>query len=109
MAEVLGDVQPVGEDHPAAQETLDSVRELLEARGQVAERIREIDSQLLSTESGFLVIKPGDTVLFSSRERITAEQAKDLKTHIEEVLPGITPVVLGGLRIEGVYRGDDDG
>src|SRR5436190_19230467 len=111
IAAVLGDAQPVGDDHPAAVETYEAVRAALEARvnGLVGE-VAELNT-LSETISGFEigVIKPGDTVLLSTPEPIPPELIDGLKRKLTEELPGIKPVILNGLRVEAIYRGDDDG
>jgi hypothetical protein len=100
---VLGDFTPIGEEHPVAQETMESVREMLEARGTELQELSTIEA---SVDVG--VIRPGDTVIFSTRELLPADMVETLKAQISESLPGITPVILSGLRVEAVYRQEDD-
>jgi len=106
MNAVIGDYTPLGEEHPAAQETYESVREMLQARGEELQQLDELETISTSYEVG--VIKPGDTVIFSTRDHISGHDADELKKHITKVLPGITPVILSGLRVEAVYRSEDD-
>lgn len=114
MADVLGQAQPVTNDHPVAQETYEAVKAALEARaaGTGRETTPESgfeDEWLSADVDSGTVIRPGDTVIFSTRDRITREHVEHLKEQLAETLPGIIPIVLDGIHIEGVYRRDDDG
>lgn len=103
--DVLGGFQPIGDDHPVAQQTFDAVKAALEARanGQVEATLSEAVSTF---EVG--VIRPGDTVVFSTRDPITAAQVVDLKQRIAEELPGIRSVILNAVTVEAIYRTEED-
>jgi len=85
---------------------------MLEARAAGQQRLTEIDGELLSADvSAGTVIRPGDTVIFSTRDAVTVERVQQIRERLVEHLPGITPIVLDGIHIEGIYRpeGDSDG
>ena len=110
IAEVLEGFTPVGEDHPAAQETREAVKEMLEARKNLREaevELHELQGELLSSEidvSDVNVIKPGDTVLFASRGPITQKRMEEIKAALQIELPGVNPVIMDGLTVQGIYR-----
>jgi hypothetical protein len=98
IAAVLSGFQPLGDDNEHAVETMQSVRQMLEARN--------VEGELLETLTvDTSVIKPGDTLLLSCPANLTNQQVIEIKAQVEEKLPGVTVVVFGGgLTVQGVYR-----
>lgn len=100
---VLADFTPLGDDHPRAVETMDAVREMLEARAE--SQTSELTGELVQVDDS-RVIRPGDTVILSTKHPLTEGQVLALKEQIVEQMPGIIPVIFDGVRIEGVFRAD---
>ena len=98
IAAVLAGFQPVGDDNTHAVETMQSVRDMLEARNAEGELL-----ETLTVDTS--VIKPGDTLILSCPADLTQQQVIEIKARVEEKLPGVTVVVFGGgLTVQGVYR-----
>lgn len=106
IEQVLGQVQPIGEDHPVAQETYDSVKAMLEARA-AGELIEGTTEFLSAAVDSAVVIRPGDTVLFSTRDRQPDDIIVDLKRRLEAELPEINAVILDGITVTGIYRREE--
>jgi hypothetical protein len=110
IGEVLGDFVPITEDHPVAQETFDAVKAALEARaagetpdiGVVPYTGELQELQYSGLEVG--IIKPGDTVILSTRDRHPHEHLKEFKRRMELELPGVKVVIMDGMRVEAIYR-----
>lgn len=98
--DVLAGFTPVGEDHPRAVETLDAVKAMLEAR---SDDTTELSSELVQVDDS-RIFRPGDVVVFSTDRPLTSTLVEQIKADLVEQMPGIVPVIVDGLRIEGVYR-----
>lgn len=51
-----------------------------------------------------LVVRPGDTLIVASSQRITRQAADHIKTELTERLPGIKAVVMDNVGQLAVYR-----
>jgi hypothetical protein len=67
----------------------------------------EIASELL-TEIETSMIRPGDTVLFSTVDHVTHEQLVKIRDDLAAKLPGVQVVVVSRVRFEATYRPDRD-
>jgi hypothetical protein len=110
IADVLGGFEPIGNDHPVAQETFDAVKAALEARAAgetpdigvvpYADELQEL--QFSGLEVG--IIKPGDTLILSTRDRHPHDHLVKFKGRMELELPGVKVVIMDGMRVEAIYR-----
>jgi hypothetical protein len=73
-----------GPDADAALDEIDRLREEVEVGG------------IFSVVSDIAVIRSGDRLLLTTPDRITNQQADDIKTRLKELMPDVTVVLVSG-------------
>ena len=106
---VMDEFIPLGEDHPVAQETFDAVKAALDARsnGHV-ETTETVTTELLTASVDTGIVRPGDTLILSSRDGLPPNVLAELRQRVADELPGVRAVILDGLTVEGIYRREGD-
>jgi hypothetical protein len=106
IAQALGGVVELGPDTARAIELGDAVSRYVGSRPAAARPSADpgVLETLRSMSAG--VIRPGDILIVGAGDRLTMQQAHDLRETLLVKLPGIGDVVVLGGTVEGIYRGE---
>ena len=82
------------------------VQELKERFFEQRQGVADAYPVVLPETLAALVVRPGDSLILHTEQRLTDADFKYLQQHLEERLPGVKAVILGGITVAGVYRPD---